>query len=64
MLRLPDWTIAQRWHGTYAKHPTLPQFVADPEPGVRIVTATGGSGMTMSFGLAEEMWDNWERAIQ
>jgi FAD dependent oxidoreductase TIGR03364 len=64
MIRLPDWTIAQRWHGTYAKHPALPQFVADPEPGVRIVTATGGSGMTMAFGLAEAMWDNWERTFQ
>jgi FAD dependent oxidoreductase TIGR03364 len=60
MLCLPDWTIAQRWHGIYAKHSTTPQFVADPQPGVRIVTATGGSGMTMSFGLADEMWSGWE----
>jgi FAD dependent oxidoreductase TIGR03364 len=64
IIRLPDWTIAQRWHGTYAKHPTRPQFVADPQPGVRIVTATGGSGITMSFGLAEAMWDNWEKTFQ
>jgi FAD dependent oxidoreductase TIGR03364 len=52
-LRLPDWQIAQRWHGVYSLHPDKPFFEADPAPGVRIVTAPGGSGMTLSFGLAE-----------
>ena len=52
-LRLPDTRIAQRWNGTYALHPTLPYFEAKPSDRVRIVTAPGGSGMTLSFGLAE-----------
>ena len=52
-LNLPDWRIAQRWHGVYSLHPEKPFFEADPAPGVRIVTAPGGSGMTLSFGLAE-----------
>jgi FAD dependent oxidoreductase TIGR03364 len=52
-LPLPDARIAQRWHGVYAKHPHQPWFEAAPEPGVRIVTAPGGSGMTLSFGIAE-----------
>jgi glycine/D-amino acid oxidase-like deaminating enzyme len=52
-LRLPSWEIAERWHGVYSLHPERPFFEADPAPGVRIVTAPGGSGMTLSFGLAE-----------
>ena len=46
--------IAQHWHGVYAKHPEQPYVSLSPAPNVRVVTATGGSGMTLSFGLAEE----------
>lgn len=52
-LRLPDWNIAERWYGVYALHLERPFFEAEPAPGVRILTAPGGSGMTLSFGLAE-----------
>ncbi len=54
-LRAPDLSIAERWHGVYAKHPEKFYLAIDAAPGVRIVTAVGGSGMTLSFGLAEEM---------
>jgi glycine/D-amino acid oxidase-like deaminating enzyme len=59
LIRLKDWTIAERWSGIYAKHASDPQFIAEPVPGVQIVTATGGAGMTMSFGLAEANWRSW-----
>ncbi len=57
------WTFAdlknarfiESWHGVYAK---LTDGKADlffsPEPGVYILNATGGAGMTLSFGLAED----------
>jgi FAD dependent oxidoreductase TIGR03364 len=54
-LRAPDLTIAERWHGVYAKHPERAYVSIDTGDGVRIVTAMGGSGMTLSFGLAEQM---------
>jgi D-hydroxyproline dehydrogenase subunit beta len=60
VFQLKNWTIAERWSGVYAKHAADPQFVVEPMPGVSIVTATGGAGMTMSFGLAEENWRRWE----
>jgi len=52
-LQLPDFQIAQRWHGVYSTHPDKSFFEAEPAPGVRVVTGVGGSGMTLSFGLAE-----------
>lgn len=59
ILRLPEWTIAQRWHGIYAKHPAAAKFAAQPLRNVFVRTATGGAGMTMSFGLAEQDWRGW-----
>src|SRR5262249_37799198 len=55
---LPSWEIAQRWHGVYAKNARQPVYEVDPLPGVHIRTGTGGSGMTMAFGLAEKFWES------
>jgi hypothetical protein len=38
----------------YAKHPEKPLVVMQPEDRVRIVASPGGSGMTLSFGVAEQ----------
>jgi FAD dependent oxidoreductase TIGR03364 len=59
VIRLPDWTIAERWHGIYAKHASRPSFEATPLPEIHIRTGTGGAGMTMAFGLAERCWEQW-----
>lgn len=59
VIRLPGWDVAERWHGVYAKHPTRPSYDAEPMPGVFIRSGTGGSGMTMAFGLADRTWELW-----
>jgi hypothetical protein len=53
-LQAPDLNVAERWYGVYAKHPDKPLVVIEPEAGVRIVASPGGSGMTLSFGVAEQ----------
>ncbi len=55
-LRVPDLTIAESWHGVYAKHPDKQVLRLMPAEGVRVVTVTSGIGMTLSFGLAEETY--------
>jgi FAD dependent oxidoreductase TIGR03364 len=47
--------IVERWHGVYVKHPQDPYCVFSPEDGVTAVAALGGHGMTLSFGLAEQV---------
>ena len=51
-----DWTVAETWNGVYAK---LTDGEADlffsPEPYVYVINGVGGAGMTLSFGLAEEL---------
>lgn len=64
LIALPDWSISERWHGIYAKHPHLPVFEAEPIRNVHVFTGTGGSGMTMSFGLAEHAWNRWEGSCE
>jgi D-hydroxyproline dehydrogenase subunit beta len=56
MLRLPDWSIAARWHGVYAKGPDPIHFAAEPQPGCFVMGSPGGAGMTLAFGLAERWW--------
>jgi len=53
--QVPSWEIAETWHGVYAKLPQKTEFIAHPETGVTIVNGIGGAGMTLSFGLAEQV---------
>jgi FAD dependent oxidoreductase TIGR03364 len=52
-LDVPDLTVAARWHGVYAKHPTEAYLVRHPAPEVTVTTGVGGAGMTLAFGVAE-----------
>ncbi|HTF67748.1 MAG TPA: TIGR03364 family FAD-dependent oxidoreductase [Edaphobacter sp.] len=54
-LEAPETTIVERWRGVYAKHPEKPLVIMSPAENVRIVASPGGSGMTLSFGVAERL---------
>lgn len=58
-LIVPKLTIAARWHGIYVKHPSAAYVIAHPAEGVLAVTGVGGAGMTLSFGLAEQVVADW-----
>lgn len=57
--RFKDWQVAESWNGVY---PRLTNGDTDilysPEPAVYIVNGLGGAGMTLSFGLADEIVNN------
>jgi FAD dependent oxidoreductase TIGR03364 len=51
-----NWQHIQSWNGTYPKMTNgQTELVTSPEEGVTIINALGGAGMTLSFGLAEEV---------
>ena len=52
---IPERSIAEHWTGYYPKLAGKSELVLNPMPGVTLVNALGGAGMTMSFGLAEEI---------
>lgn len=64
IIRLDDWTMVQRWHGVYAKHPSLPIFESETPDGNHVFVGPGGAGMTMSFALAERAWNRWTGSTQ
>ena len=53
--QLPVRDIQERWTGYYSKIPGRSELFLSPAPGVTLVNALGGAGMTLSFGLAEEI---------
>lgn len=54
----PNFEIAERWNGVYSSLKDQTEFIAHPEKGVTIVNGLGGAGMTLSFGLAEELLES------
>jgi FAD dependent oxidoreductase TIGR03364 len=51
-----DWKMIESWHGIYPKRTNgETEFIYSPQQGVTILNGIGGAGMTLSFGLAEEV---------
>jgi FAD dependent oxidoreductase TIGR03364 len=60
LLCLGHYQVTERWTGIYpsAQQDTL---VRDVLPGVQLVSVTSGTGMSTSFGLAEDIIQNWSK---
>lgn len=56
-LHTEDLSVTRRWHGVYAKTPGATEWHAEPLPGVHLLNGLGGTGMTLTLGLAEEWLD-------
>ena len=51
-----NWNLSQSWNGIYPKMMDgRSELILNPEKGVTIINALGGNGMTLSFGLCEEL---------
>jgi glycine/D-amino acid oxidase-like deaminating enzyme len=54
--RFKDWSVIESWNGVYPKlSNNETDIFISPENHVYILNGLGGAGMTMSFGLAEEV---------
>jgi hypothetical protein len=47
--------VVERWNGVYPKTSDGGNLIVDVERDVKVVNGLGGAGMTLSFGLAEEI---------
>jgi FAD dependent oxidoreductase TIGR03364 len=54
-LNAGELRITERWNGIYPKLAGNINLVLKPETGVTIVNGFGGAGMTLSFGIAEDV---------
>ena len=53
---IQDYQIVQNWHGIYPKMKNgQTELIVEPEKGITIINGLGGNGMTLSFGLCEQL---------
>lgn len=53
---LKNRQLIQTWNGIYPKMPNgQTELILEAEPGVTIINGLGGNGMTLSFGLCEQI---------
>ena len=56
--KFKDWQMIQSWNGIYSKMTDgQTELVIDAADGVTVINGLGGNGMTLSFGLCEQLID-------
>lgn len=58
-LQLPEYTVTQRWVGTYPSSPATDCLIDAPDAATRLVIVTSGTGASTAFGIAEEVFSAW-----
>lgn len=58
VLAIPAPVVTERWTGTYASAADRTMLVDAPDPRVRLVVITSGTGASTSFAIAEEVIDD------
>lgn len=62
MLCLGHYTVTERWTGLYPSGPA-DAFIDTVLPGVQLISITSGTGMSTSFGLAEDWIQSLEESL-
>ncbi len=57
-------SVTRRWQGMYAKCPGASVLTHEVGPGVRLVAAVGGAGMTLAFPIAAEWRESIEGSVR
>jgi hypothetical protein len=58
-LAVESYQVVERWTGNY---PTLPEtdcLILAPEPWLRVVVVTSGTGASTAFGIAHDTFESW-----
>ncbi len=58
-IELSDYEVVDRWLGWYPVGGPDDALVVAPEPWLRVISVTSGTGASTAFGLAEEVFDQW-----
>lgn len=51
--------VVERWTGVYPTGAPVDCLIEAPEPGLRVVVVTSGTGASTAFGIAQEVFDGW-----
>lgn len=58
-LELEQCEVVERWTGIYPVGHAADCLIEAPDPSLRIVLVTSGTGASTAFGIAEDVFSNW-----
>jgi FAD dependent oxidoreductase TIGR03364 len=58
-LALDECEVVERWTGVYPVGHTADCLIEAPDPALRVVLVTSGTGASTAFGIAEDVFSSW-----